>query len=69
MAQSVERPNSAPGHDLAVREFEPHVRLAAVSAERTSDPLFPSPSAAPLLALSQKETNLKKKKKSGYFQG
>ena len=33
-------------------EFEPLIRLAAVSAEPVSDPLFPSLSALPLLELS-----------------
>ena len=42
------------GHDLAVCEFEPHIQLAAVSAESASDPLSPSLSAPPLLALSKK---------------
>ena len=41
------------GHDLTVREFEPHVRLCADSAEPTSDPLSSSLSAPPPLTLCQ----------------
>ena len=33
MARSVERPTSAPGHDLTVRGFEPRVGLCAGSSE------------------------------------
>ena len=39
------------GHDLTVGEFEPR---RAASTEPSSDPLSPSLSAPPLLALSQK---------------
>ena len=31
------------GHGLTVQEFKPHIRLAAVNAEPTLDPLCPSP--------------------------
>ena len=40
------------GRDLAVRGFEPHVGLSAVSAERALGPLSPSVSAPAPLALS-----------------
>ena len=40
------------GRDLTVGESEPHVRLAAVSAELTWDPLSPSLFTPPPLALS-----------------
>ena len=40
------------GHDLTVREFEPHVRLTAVSTEPASHPLSPSLSSPSLLTLS-----------------
>ena len=33
MAQSVKRPTSAQGDDLAAREFEPHVGLCADGSE------------------------------------
>ena len=36
------------GHDLAVGEFEPRIRLSAVGTEPASDPLSPSLSAPPL---------------------
>ena len=39
-------------HDLPALEFEPHIGLSAISTEPTSDPLSPSLSAPPLLALS-----------------
>ena len=39
------------GHGLEVCEFEPHVGLAAVSMEPTSNPLSPCLSALPLLML------------------
>ena len=48
------------GHDLAIHEFQPCIRLAAVSTEPASYPLSTSLSAPPLLALSLKN----KKKKS-----
>ena len=35
------------GHDLAVCEFEPHMGLAALSAEPASDPLSPSLCSSP----------------------
>ena len=37
-----------------VHEFEPHIRRSAVGMELASDPLSPSLSAPPLLALSLK---------------
>ena len=40
------------GHDLTAREFEPCIRLAAVSTEPASDPLSPSLCPAPAGALS-----------------
>ena len=47
-----------PGHDLAVREFEPRVRLWADGSEPVSDSVSPSLSAPPpfmlCLSLSQK---------------
>ena len=56
------------GHDLAVREFEPHVRLSAVSTEPALDPLAPSLSVPPLLfslslSLKNKQTFKKIKEK------
>ena len=36
MAQSVKRLTGS-GHDLVVREFEPHIGLSAVSTEPASD--------------------------------
>ena len=44
----------ASGPDLVVCEFEPCMGLCAVSAELTSDPLFPPLLAPPLRVLSQK---------------
>ena len=44
--------NFGSGHDLMVREFEPRIRLDAVSTEPASDPLSPSFSAPPPLVLS-----------------
>ena len=35
------------GHDLMVLEFQPHIGLAAVSAEPSLDPLSLSPSSPP----------------------
>ena len=43
--------NIGSGHDLTVCEFEPCIRLSAVSTELASDPLSPS--------LSQKSINIK----------
>ena len=47
-----------PGHDLAVCEFEPRIRLWADGLEPVSDSVFPSLSAPPpfmlCLSLSQK---------------
>ena len=56
------------GHGLAVREFEPHVRLSAVSTEPALDPLAPSLSVPPLLfslslSLSKINKHLKKLRK------
>ena len=50
------------GHDLTVLEFEPRVRLSAVSTEPSLDPLSPSLSAPPPLALSLKNKHLERKK-------
>ena len=48
MAQLVECPtlDFSSGHDLTVRELEPHVGLCAVSAKPALDPLALPPSAA-----------------------
>ena len=46
MAQSVKRPTSS-GHDLTVREFEPHVGPCADSSEPASDSVSPLLSAFP----------------------
>ena len=65
------------GHDLRVREFEPHIELCVVSAEPTSDflppSLFLSLSLPPLclhglsLSLSKMNKPLKKSNmESGY---
>ena len=50
------------GHDLLVREFEPHIRLCSDSVEPAWDSLSPSLSAPPLLTLllSLKINKLKK---------
>ena len=40
------------GHDLTVREFEPHVGLCAGSGEPAWDSVSPSLSAPPPLALA-----------------
>ena len=50
VAQLVES-NFDSGHDLAVREFEPRIRLCAGSLEAASDSVSPSLSAPPLLIL------------------
>ena len=50
------------GHDLTVHEFETHIRLSAISAEPSSDPLSPFLSAPPCscsLSLSFKNKHLK----------
>ena len=49
MAQSVEPPtlDFLSGHDLSVREFQPHIGLHADSAEPAWDSLSPSLSAFP----------------------
>ena len=53
VAQSVEHPTLDFGcHHLMVREFEPHVRLCADSAEPAWDPLFLSLFLSCLCALS-----------------
>ena len=54
------------GHDLLVREFEPHIRLTAVSEEPASDhlsppPLYLSPAQALALSLSLKNKSTYKK--------
>ena len=52
------------GHGLTVRGYETRIGLSVDSMEPTSDPLSPSLSAPPLLALflslSQKTINIKK---------
>ena len=55
------------GHDLTVCELEPHVGLAAVSAEPILDPLSPSLSAPAPLALSLKDKLTLKKKHTTAF--
>ena len=71
VTQSVERLtlDFGSGHDLIVREIEPHIRFHADGAEPAWDSLSPSLSAPPLLALSvslslclslSKEVNFKK---------
>ena len=45
--------NFSSGHDLVVRGFEPHIRLAAVGAKSTSAPL-PLSLCSSTAALSQK---------------
>ena len=64
LAQLVKCPTSA-HHDLTVREFEPHIGLSAVSAEPTSDPVYPLLSAPPVCmrSLCLKNKHWKKKKK------
>ena len=54
VAQSVKRvtPDFGSGHDLMVREFEPHFRLRTGSVEPGQDSLSPSLSVSPLLAFS-----------------
>ena len=54
MAQSVKRLtlDLGSGHDLMIREFEPHFRLHADSAEPSWDSLSLPLSAPPLLILS-----------------
>ena len=54
MAQSVKHPTLDPGsgHDLTVREIEPHVDLCTDSSEPSWDSLSPSLYAPPLLVLS-----------------
>ena len=46
MIQLVKRPtlDFSPGHDLTVHEFEPCIRLHAVSMDPAFDPPSPSPS-------------------------
>ena len=51
------------GHGLTVCEVEPHIGLVALSAEPSSDLLFPSLSVSPLLTLSHSEINKTLKKK------
>ena len=52
------------GDDLTVHEFEPCIRLTAVSTRPASDPLSPSLSALPWLVLSLQINKLNLKKKS-----
>ena len=55
--------DSGSGHDLAVCEFEPRVRLATVSTEPALDPLSLSPPLCPSPAHAfSKIRNIKKKK-------
>ena len=54
------------GHNLMVLEFEPRIRLCAVSSQPASDPLSPSLSLSALptphiLSLKNKKTIKKKK--------
>ena len=58
-----EASNFRSGHDLSVREFEPHMGLSAVSTEPASDPLSPSLSAPASLFLSLSKINKLEKKK------
>ena len=51
MSQSVKQPTSAQVMISQVGEFEAHIRLSAVSTELGLDPLSPSLSAPPPLAL------------------
>ena len=62
VAQSVRRLTGS-GHDLTVHGFKPYIGLAAVIPEPTSDPLSPSLSAPPLLALSLSKINKHLKRK------
>ena len=54
------------GHDLTVREFEPHIGLTAVSPELAWDPLSSPLSAPPQLAhaLSLTKINIKKSQRN-----
>ena len=54
MAQLIKRLtlNFSSGHDLTIREFEPHKGLSAVSWEPALDPLSSSLSAPPPLTLA-----------------
>ena len=66
MARSVKSPtlDFGSGHDLTVREFEPHVGLGADSTEPASDSLC-LPLSLPLsrlCSLSLSQNKLKKKK-------
>ena len=63
VAQLVKRPYVAHVMISWFKGFEPHIGLAAVSAEPASDPLSPSLSALPPLVLSLKINKLKKKEK------
>ena len=51
---------SSSSHDLAVHEFEPCVRLSAVSVEPTSDPLSSSLHLLHTPSLSLSKINIKK---------
>ena len=58
------------GHDLAAREFEPHIGLCVNSSEPgacfrfcVSLSLCPSPAQSLSLSFSKKEINIKKKKR------
>ena len=71
MAQSVKRLtlDFSSGHDLRVREFEPHTGLCADSGEPAWDSLSPPFSVPPLLTscLSKQINKLLKKKKKSSF--
>ena len=64
MAQSVEHPalGFSSGHDLTVREFEPRIRLCAVSVEPAWDSLPALSAPTPLVhsLFSQNKQTLKK---------
>ena len=58
VAQSVECPtlDFSSGHDLVVREFEPHVGLCTDSVGPAWDSLSPSLSAPPLLVSARNQS-------------
>ena len=61
VAQSVKQLAFRSGGDLTVREFEPHIRLSAVSVDPASDPLS-LPSLHLLCSPSLSKINKLKKK-------
>ena len=68
-AQSVKRPtfDFGSGHDITVRELEPHVGLHAVRVEPAWDSLSLPLSGPPLFVLSLSVNKLKKKLKTKYI--